>query len=404
MQSLCAQPLTTLPTQTVERQVVSAPIVIGNQASPQQVTVARPDYAVNKQRLQETSILQTRGSELTPELQAIQKQVQYVLQQPADLPAMEQLSTQPELLAAYVERQLYTMHGERSDIRALIRMFVLTLGEKAIDPLLSWGKQFEDRADVVRSIIIAMEYLPENSRLRQFVNTQLDNERQSPDVIRSALIFHIARPDETSKPWAIQFRSPGVSNQYRYLGLYLAAEVFGDQRLFAWIMELLQQQPPEYQRYYLHLALARVVGNAQYQQLAQRLPLASTVRDSVQRQLRFMEADDAQRLSLVSAMLASAFHEERRQALAYLIASRNSERLSELLNGPMAAQVYRKAQYAGIDLRSEQQLKASPRAVQNMPGIGLWRYLLLAVLVVVLIAAMARIKRRGTGHVSPVWL
>jgi len=402
MQHLCAEQLTTLPTQIIQQPLVLPPVANSSQARQPQAVPEQPDA---KQQLQKVSILQARRLELTPELQALQKQVRHLLQQPTDLSTLEQLAQQPAQFEAYMERQFY-MNNAGSEIRALIELFALALGEKAIPPLLAWGKQFADRKDMVQSIIIAMDNLPEDTRLRAFVNQQLENERQYPEIIRSALMFHAMRPDDSSKRWAIQFRSPGVSHELRYLGVYLSAQIFDDQQLFPWIMELLQQQPPQYQRYYLHLALARVMGDAHYQQLAQRLPLAAAVKASVQRQRQFLQADDAHRLSLVSAMLASGFYEERQQALAYLIATRNKQQLSALLQGPMAAQVYRKAQYAGIDLGSvPPQITASSPTTGAAPATDLRRYLLLAVLLVVMVVTvvtvtMLRFKRRGSGHVS----
>ena len=345
--SVSAVPVTTLPAQTYEMKL----------PDQQGRAVVKKRVVNESSKTGDTnegqSILRTGRTPQTPEYLELQTWVERLLKQPDDLIILQKLSERPELLQAYVTEKLYNLKTS-TEPRALIKLFALALGEKSLPAILTWTEQFKKNDYILQSIIEALYFMPDSDQIKALVNGLLENELQHRDVIRSALLYHAARPDASSTRWAIQYRSPGMDSNLRYVGLYLAA-VLGDQSVLAWTMESLDKAPPQYQRYYLHLALSFLISETRYQRLIEGMSLAPSVAASIHRQLSFKKANQDQRTALLAPMLASNYFEEKQLVLKYLIETQNVKYLSSLLQGRLAAEVYRKAQYAGINLDIEKQ-------------------------------------------------
>lgn len=365
-----------------------------NEVSPDADT-ERQQYMRLKAQAEQRSIGSGRRLALTPELHEVKRLIDALIETPQQLAPLYTLQGQPELLRSYVETQFYNASPLQQQ-QTYIQLYALILGEGAAATLIEWARGFEKPALIV-SVVQALTYLRPSDEIRGFIDGLLNNELQSAEVVRGALFYYAQWPHASAMRHVVHYRNRHIAPDIRYVALYLEA-VLGDAGILPVIVKLLEQQPPVAQRYYLHLAVSRLLTQEQYRQLAVNLPLTAQAAESVQRQAKFRQADEQQRTLLVDAMSASYYPEERRLALDHLVASRDLLRLSKLLQGPQALEVFRRAAQAGIRLDASIQISEVPNNASTVTSSDVSsRWLWIATIGFLTIVMVVLFMKRRTG-------
>jgi len=328
------------------------------------------DSSSNKQIVdpEQVNILKRISPVITPEMVALGKQIDELLKQPVNIKTVKDFKSQIPLFIRYVERE-FKVHDDVSRHIQLISLTALLVGPESTSKILQWCDRFRKHPHRLRTVIHALGHWPSTNETEAFINSLLEAEVQSPDVIRAALLYQAWNSNQSARQYTGIYSVPKTGTNYQYLSLYLAG-VLGDKSYVPFIVEALDAKPPVYQQYYLLLALSKLLIQSEYSQIARSSNISPVVKDSIQRQIEFSQlvtsqvsssVNDTQQQNVkketridleIENMLDSVYEEEKLLAIAYLIQQKSYEKLLNLITerGVLGVEIYHRAVFAGLDL------------------------------------------------------
>jgi len=255
----------------------------------------------------------------------------------------------------------------RNDIQRhiqLISLAGLLAGPEAIDSLIKWGGFFKKHPERLRAVIHALSDLPITPEAEAFVNDVLASEIQDPIVVRAALLYMAWNKVDSAASYISVYSVPSSKNNYQYLSYYLAA-VLNKRSYLPHIVKKFDENLPEYQKYYLLLALSKFLDRQEFFRFMDTLKVNDSSKLSIQRQLKLADTlsisnSESKKTSFVISdtelaeirvMLSSTYEEEKRLAIDYLLQSGNYKTLSGIINNTelMGVMMYHHLEFNGVD-------------------------------------------------------
>lgn len=302
--------------------------------------------------------LESKIVEVKPAAIALNKEIAGLLKRfqdkPDDLSVIKQLNVDGDRVVEYVaERIKHTM--ERPEFLMLLEALSLTNNQKATEYLVSLGTQFHDDADLTINLLSKLQEMPLTESVNGYFDLLMKENRDNVFLLRTTLLAMAIAEVPEVKRWATLYRSPGIDQEIRFIGLYLASTLGKDETLQRWILEILldENKPPAYQHYYLLVALSRQMSDEHFYDFLSRSYIAEKVIDSVKLERQFYQGNTELRLQLASKLINSSYADQRNTAISFLLKEQGFEKTWQQLNQQQHLSAIRLSYKLGIPLVSE---------------------------------------------------
>lgn len=289
---------------------------------PDEQKVSPNTYLEKQLTVKRAHLVEKKSPEL--EIDSVAKKLlQRFRSQPVELQIVDELNKNSEGFLNHIHQRLADTIQPLSVSEAGELMLPLSLikDEQALTVLLQVAERFNDNVRISQQVLLMLRELPVTETVLAYVDDLLKARRNSPVLIRSALLYYVAVKHEAGMRWAAYYRSPGIDPQLRFAGLTLAALLSQDDQVTRWILKELKAKPaiPTYQHYYLLQALSANVTEAEFNQLLKSFTAAPVVVKEFQRVRDFNKATGAAKHKLAEFMLTSAYSNQQQTALEYYL-------------------------------------------------------------------------------------
>lgn len=308
-----------------------------------------------------------------------------------------QSPTQPEVLQAlfdvreslfdYVDIKLADSSSLNiGEAQRLLMALSMIDDDRALTNMLVIGRKFINVTSVSQQLLLLLRELPVNKQVLSYVDELIRSNLKDVVIVRSALLYYAAGDIPEGLRWASMYRSPNVNPELRFAALYLSAVLQEDVQVARWLLELLvsENSLPTYQQYYLMLGLGRVLLQDEFKELQSKFNIAPSVKQAALRHLEFIDGDDSVRESLIDVMLASAYPEQRRLAIGFLLQQQKLAERWEKLDNETRLTALRMARTLGlgiwpietqIELEDNLQANAIYIAIAFLLVLALWGFM-----------------------------
>ncbi len=251
-----------------------------------------------------------------------------------DIDLINQLQLDEKTVYEYVEKNI---NGNISQSELLLIMQVLSLidSPKSITLLLSIGEKFKGNPEVQIGLLELLSELAESKEAAVYFDEIFKNNRNwDVNTLRAALLsVSISHSSKVSRV-ASYYRSPGISSDVRFIGLYMSSLLGKDKTLKRWILKILlaENKPPAFQHYYLLIALSRQMSDVEFNDFLSRSYVSKVVISSVKTERLFYQGDADTRLKLASNLINSNYADQRNTAISFLLKEQGFEKTWQQLN------------------------------------------------------------------------